>query len=127
MSQQNVEIVRRLYETWGRGDLDAVFAFYDPAIEWDMTHSYIPDMGVYRGHDGVREFFREWLAFFAEYYAEPEEFIDADESVVVSVRDAGRSKAKTVAGVEMPVYYSDLPRFWQVFRLRQGRVVRVEF
>jgi hypothetical protein len=54
-------------------------------------------------------------------------FIDADESVVVRCRDAGRSRANTVAGVETPAYYSEMPQFWQVFRLRLGRVVRVEF
>jgi ketosteroid isomerase-like protein len=127
MSKQNVEIVRRLYETWGRGDLKALYDLYDPDVEWDMTHSYVPDMGVYQGHDGVRVFFREWLAFFSEYHAEPEDFIDADESVVVRCRDVGRSRAKTIAGVETPAYYSEMPPFWQVFRLRHGRVVRVEF
>jgi uncharacterized protein len=127
MSRQNVEIVRQLYAMWGRGDLDALYNFYDPEVEWDMTHSDVPDMGVYRGHDGVRAFFREWWAFFSEYHAEPEEYIDAGESVVVRGKDAGRSRAKTVAGFETPAYYSEMPRFWQVFRLRHGRVVRVEF
>jgi len=118
MSQENVEVVRASWEAWSRGDMEALFEFYDPAVEWDMTHSNVPDMGVFHGHDGVREFFREWRAFFAEYYAEPEEFIDADESVVVRVRQGGRGRASTV-GVEMPGY-------WQLYRLRGGRAVRVE-
>jgi ketosteroid isomerase-like protein len=67
---------------------------------------------------GVREFFREWRAFFAEYHAEPEQFVGADESVMVRVRQEGRGRASTV-GVEMPAY-------WQVYRLRDGRAVRVE-
>jgi ketosteroid isomerase-like protein len=118
MSQENVEIVRASWEAWSRGDTDALFEFYDPAVEWDMTHSYVPDMGVFHGHDGIREFFREWRAFFAEYHAEPEQFIDADESVLVRVRQGGRGGGSTV-GVEMPAY-------WQVYRLRGGRAVRVE-
>ena len=126
MSQENVEIVRASWEAWSQGDIDALFDFYDPAIEWDMTHSLVPDMGVYHGHEGVREFFREWWAFFADYDAEPEEFIDADESVIVRGRHGGRGRASTVGGVEMPAYYAELPRFWQVYRLRGGRAVRVE-
>ncbi len=118
MSQDNVEIVRASWEAWGRGDMDALFEFYDPEVEWDTTHSNIPDMGVFHGHDGVRDFFRQWRAFFAEYYAEPEQFIGADESVIVRVRQGGRGRASTV-GVEMPSY-------WQVYWLRDGRAVRVE-
>jgi len=98
--------------------MDALFEFYDPEVEWDMTHSYVPDIGVFRGHDGIREFFREWRTFFAEYYAEPEQFIGAGENVIVRVRQGGRGRSSTV-GVEMPAY-------WQVYRLRGGHAMRVE-
>jgi ketosteroid isomerase-like protein len=94
-STDNVEIVRASWEAWSRGD-----------------------MGVFHGHDGIRDFFREWRTFLAEYYAEPEQFLGADDSVVVRVRQGGRGRARTV-GVEMPAY-------WQVYRLREGRGVRVE-
>ena len=101
MLRENVEIVRASWEAWSRGDTDALFEFYDPEVEWDMTHSLVADMGVYHGHDGVREFFREWRAFFAEYHAEPEQFIDADESVVVRVGHRGRGRTSLV-GVDVP-------------------------
>jgi ketosteroid isomerase-like protein len=52
MPQDNVEIVRASWEAWSRGDMDALFEFYDPGVEWDMTHSYVPDMGAFHGHDG---------------------------------------------------------------------------
>jgi ketosteroid isomerase-like protein len=118
MSEQNLEIVRASWDAWNRGDMNALFEFYDPEVEWDMSHSYVPDMGVFHGHEGIREFFREWGAFFAEYWAEPEEFVDADDAVVVRVRQRGRGRSSNV-GVEMPAY-------WQVYRLRDGRAVRVE-
>ena len=98
--------------------MDALFEFYAPEVEWDMSRSYVPDMGVFHGHDGIRAFFREWRAFFAEYWAEPEEFIDAGESVIVRIRQGGRGRSSTV-GVEMPSY-------WQLYRLNEGRAVRVE-
>ena len=118
MSQDNVEIVRASWEAWSRGDTAALFEFYDPEVEWDMTHSYVPDMGVFHGHEGIREFFREWRQFFAEYRAVPEQFIGADENVMVRVRQGGRGRVSSV-DVEMPA-------FWQVYRLREGRAVRVE-
>jgi ketosteroid isomerase-like protein len=118
VAHDNVEIVRASWEAWSRGDMDALFEFYDPDVEWDMSHSYVPDMGVFHGHEGIREFFREWRTFFAEYYAEPEQFVGAGENVMVRIRQGGRGRASTV-GVEMPAY-------WQVYRMRDGRAVRVE-
>lgn len=118
MSRENVEIVREAWDAWSRGDTAALFEFYDPEVEWDMSHSYVPDMGVFHGHEGIREFFGEWRAFFAEYWAEAQEFIEVGDSVIVRVHQGGRGRSSTV-GVEMPAY-------WQLYRLRDGRAVRVE-
>ena len=55
MSQENVDLVRRVYEAHGRGDFTAVFAAYDPEIEWHVLR--VAELGfdpVYVGHDGVR-------------------------------------------------------------------------
>jgi ketosteroid isomerase-like protein len=38
MSHANVELVHaawEAWEAWERGDMDAIFAFYDPEIVWD--------------------------------------------------------------------------------------------
>jgi ketosteroid isomerase-like protein len=118
MSRENVEIVREAWDAWSRGDTAALFEFYDPEVEWDMSHSYVPDMGVFHGHEGIREFFGEWRAFFAEYWAEAQEFIEVGDNVIVRVHQGGRGRSSTV-GVEMPAY-------WQLYRLRDGRAVRVE-
>jgi ketosteroid isomerase-like protein len=119
VSQENVEIVRAAWEAWERKDMDAVFAFYDPQIVWDQTHYGAAELlGVYHGHDGIRRFFREWLAPFQSYYAQPEEFIDAEDAVVVRIRQGGIGKRSGV-DVEMRPY-------WQVYRLREGKAVRIE-
>src|ERR671919_2952906 len=102
MAQDNVQIVRDSWEAWRRGDMAALFEFYDPDVEWDMTQSYVPGMGVYQGHDGIREFFREWRAFFAEHYAEPEQFVAADHDVMVRVRQGGRRGPGTAHAQEAP-------------------------
>jgi ketosteroid isomerase-like protein len=119
MSQANVELVRGSWEAWERGDMEAIFAFYDPAIVWDQTYAGTADMpSLYHGHDGIRRFFRDVLAPFESYYAHAEEFIDAGEAVVVRFRQGGRGK-QSGAEVEMQPY-------WLVYRLRNGRVVRIE-
>ena len=105
MSQENVEIVRGAWDAWGRGDMAALFDFYDPEVEWDMAHSYVPDMGVFHGHDGVRDLFRQWRDFFAEYYAEPEEFIDAGDCVIVRIKqrvEIYRERAEALEAAGLP-------------------------
>jgi ketosteroid isomerase-like protein len=75
MSQENVEIVRRSWEAWIRGDLDELFEAFDPAVEWDTrTFEGWPDPDVYRGHEGVRRFLEEWLASWERFEAGVENY-----------------------------------------------------
>ena len=37
MSEENVELVRRSVEAYGRGDTELFFEMFDPAIEWHGT------------------------------------------------------------------------------------------
>jgi ketosteroid isomerase-like protein len=50
MSQENVEIVRRVWEAWERRDTESVLGLYDPAIVWE-SHALAPLGGSYRGHE----------------------------------------------------------------------------
>ena len=62
MSEENIELVKRLLKMFARREHEAVFAFYDADIEWDATNfggdggAGVPDdlQGMYHGHDGVR-------------------------------------------------------------------------
>ena len=117
MSEQDIAIVKALWDAWDRRDTPGMFALYDEDVAWDMTRSNVPGMGVYRGHAGVRQFFEEWLGTFEEFYARPEEFVHAGDHVVVQVCQGGRGKGSGVE-VEMPVY-------WHAFWVRDGKVVRV--
>ena len=48
--------------------------------------------GTFRGHEGIRRFFEGQLAILEDLRAEPTEFIDAGEHVVVPFRLSGRAK-----------------------------------
>ena len=37
MSQENVELVRGIYDAVARRDSESVLALYDPEVEWDMS------------------------------------------------------------------------------------------
>jgi ketosteroid isomerase-like protein len=115
MSQENLEIVRRAWEATDRGDSEALFALYDPAIVW-QSH-YGPISGSYHGHEGVRQFFREWTDPLETFHARAEEFIDAGDCVVVDVRVWARGKG---SGVE-----AEMPQ-GHLCRVRDGLLIRIE-
>jgi hypothetical protein len=54
MSQENVEIVRRVIDARNRCDRDAAFAYAAPDIEFDYANSAGPWAGVYRGVEATR-------------------------------------------------------------------------
>jgi ketosteroid isomerase-like protein len=97
MSEENVEIVRGIIDAHEHGDFDAVFAKYDPEIEWHIDRvnpTLAPDFEpVYYGHEGIRAFWRMWFAAWEQADFEYEEFIDAGDSVVtiLSQRMHGRT------------------------------------
>jgi ketosteroid isomerase-like protein len=61
VSEENVQIIRRAWEAYLRGDMDALVSLWDPEVVWDLQHfRNWPESG-YHGVDGVRQFLTEWL------------------------------------------------------------------
>ena len=121
MSEGNVEIVRRLYEAVARGETGTVLGLYDPEVEWDASRSpYRALLGrdVYRGHEGLQQFFREYRDPWAGIEDKCEELIDAGERVISVVKSRARGKASG-ADVESSTYQAG------VWTLRQGKIVHV--
>ena len=52
----NVDLVRRLWSAFERGGIEAVLEIADPDVEWQP---YAGGGVVYRGHDGLRRYWRE--------------------------------------------------------------------
>ena len=89
MSQENVEVVRQAWEAFRRRDTEAALALYDAEVE---LHSAV-DGRVYRGLDGVRDFFRDWLAVWDDFSADVEEWVNAE--TMWSQSSAGRAVGST--------------------------------
>ena len=95
MSQQNVDLIRGIYDAFGAGDIPGVLGRMSPDIEWNEAESFTyADGNPYRGPDAILGgvFARlggEWDGFAAV----PEEFLDAGDSVVVLGRYRGTCKA----------------------------------
>jgi ketosteroid isomerase-like protein len=116
MSEENVEIIRRGWDAYARGDLDAMLAFFAE----DMVTVRDPnllDRGSYRGREGMLESLFEWAESFDEFNQFPVEHIDAGDKVVTRVR---QEAAGAQSGV--PVATDT----WFVFTLRDRKVVRFE-
>jgi ketosteroid isomerase-like protein len=120
MSQENVEIVRQLLEAFARRDHERAFDFYDLDIEWDATRiaETIPDLaGVYRGHAGVRTYWRRWLSAWSDLDFEVEDILDGGDEIVALIRNQHQWGRHSGIAVEMPPYAL-------VFTIRDGKVVR---
>jgi ketosteroid isomerase-like protein len=76
MSEENVEIVRRTYETTKSGDYDTTESYIRPEIEFH-TNGRSPEAGVYRGKEAVGEHKRGLFQQFESIRFELEELVDA--------------------------------------------------
>jgi hypothetical protein len=115
MSQENVEIVRRAYDAYGRDGLDGLMRYLHPEIEWTTTGPF-RESATYRGHEEVRRYLGARLDVFEDVPVEPQELIDAGARVVVVARMSGRGK-QSGAPVERTLA--------SVGSLRDGMLVRI--
>ena len=118
MSQANVEIMRRAYDAFNRGDLDLVVSeFWDRQIEW-QTSREDPDAATHRGREGVRRYVERWLDSFEGLHADVEEYTEAaGDRVFTWSRWTGRGRG---SGIDAEWWLAT------VFTLREGRVIRAE-
>jgi ketosteroid isomerase-like protein len=125
VSQENVELVRRLYaelasegstqEFEQRMSDDALGRLLDPEIEWVPVTESLLAVDSYHGFDGVRRFWGEFLSAWERYRVETLRFDDAGDQVAVVVHIVGRTHE-----LEVDETRSSL------LTVRDGRVVRVE-
>jgi ketosteroid isomerase-like protein len=114
MSQENVEALRRGFEALSSGDLPRMLTFIHPDFEVEIPSELSAEPDTYRGHDGLRRYFRTFEAEMDEIRFRPERFWDAGESVVVSMSLTAKGKATGIP-VEL--------RTGQVWTIRDGKAV----
>jgi hypothetical protein len=136
MSQENVEVVRRLYP----GDVDLVAALADrqaleaalgplvhPDFETVQVRGAVPVSGagaqdasrpVVSGLDGFVSGFGDWLSAWQSWVITATDYINVDENRVLVMLDV-RARSKTHQ-VEMPFEGANL------LTLRDGRLARLE-
>jgi ketosteroid isomerase-like protein len=114
VSQENLEIVRRVFVATSRGD--PALAEYDPHSEWDMTGVIgWAEKDVYRGPE-ILPFLQSWASSWRDWHFDVDEVRDAGEEVFVAIHEWARG-AETEVAVDQRRYFA--------VRVEQGRIVRV--
>ena len=112
MSGENVEIVKRAFEAYARGDLREATANYDDDVVFNPAEE-----APLQGRDAVLSYIQRWEEPWDDYELKAEEFLDAGECVIVTVHVTARGVA---SGVEVDA------RSHQVHTLRDGRLIRMD-
>jgi ketosteroid isomerase-like protein len=104
MSLENVEAFKRGLEAGNRDDVETLLEELDPEVEWHSAlHALMGgEQTVFRGHDGVREMFRDLNEAFDEIHIEISEIRDLGDRLVASGRTHARGEASG-ADVESPI------------------------
>jgi ketosteroid isomerase-like protein len=123
VSQENVEVVRRVYAAAPEiqiliregGDLAAhpwISLWHPECVLEEMAN--VPDAATYHGREGIVRYFRNaFQDVWDEWRFQPREIAEGSNGVFVAVDNSGRSK--TGVEVEMKIF--------QVFRFQDGMVV----
>jgi ketosteroid isomerase-like protein len=110
MSQENVEIVRRFFESYRPDDPVEALAYLAPDVVYEVGQE-VPA----RGRDEVAAMWERWRSSWGEIEMTPAEFIDAGDHVIVEVHYSGRGRG---SGIEFDALTYD------VYTVRDGLCVR---
>ena len=121
MSQENVEIVRQVWEALDDRlpeDVAGVLAeFFDPEIEWYDAPS-LPGAAVYRGHAALQRHIEDYLDAWADSRFEIAEIRSVGDRVLTRGRYVGVGRQSGITLEDNLVF--------GVYDLRRGRVLRVQ-
>jgi ketosteroid isomerase-like protein len=119
VSEEDVGLVRRLFERWARGDV-ATAEFFDTDVEF-VRHGGSGAVaglaGEWRGLDQLWAAVREYLQAWEDLRTGAERFVDLGDRVLILARQTGRGKGSGVP-VDHEVAF--------LATVRNGKIVRLE-
>jgi ketosteroid isomerase-like protein len=117
MSQENVDLVRGGYDDFNSGNVEGVLARLDSEVDWIEPGGGNSPAGTFTGPDSVgSDVFAKVPENFDEFTCTVEDARDEGDTVVTSVRFAGKSKS----GAELE---TQAEHVWEV---RDGKIARFE-
>ena len=110
MSQANVEVVRRLFDLYGRGDYAAAAECLAPDVVYEVGQE-LP----LTGREAVLGMWERWDSTWEELETTPEEFVDAGDEILVTVHYTARGRGSGIPYEE---------RLFDVYSFSDGECVR---
>lgn len=109
----NLEVLRAGIEMFNRGEIDATAELFDP----DVT-IYDPDGTgqTFRGHDGLRSLWAEWLENWEGYRMDAKEFIEEGDEIFVAGTQSARGRASEIEVIA---------HIFVLYRMRDGKVTEM--
>jgi ketosteroid isomerase-like protein len=114
VSADRAALLREAFGRAGRGEIDALLALCCDDVEW--TEQLLPDQRVYRGHEGVRQWFRDVWQVFAPGRIELIGFEESGDRGVTEV-------VVSATGVESGVAVS--LTVFHVIRFRDDKIAEI--
>jgi ketosteroid isomerase-like protein len=95
MNSDNVAIVKRVYDAFGRGDVPAVIGAFDPNIHWREAEGFIyADRNPYVGPEAVLQgVFMRLAGDWDDFKVQPEQISATAEGALTQGRYSGTCKA----------------------------------
>ena len=120
MSQENLEVVRRVTDVMDAEGFEAALPVFlkaaHPDVEWLEDPAW-PGSATYRGVEQIRQVILDRMGTL-DFDQQTEDLIDVDDKVVVLVRWVGRGKASGAQGeISMAM----------VWTVREQAITRIEF
>ena len=117
MSQENVEIVRSMYEAFNDGDGERALAYLHPEAELHQPPE-LPDSGAYYGLAEFQRGINLWLGEWESFRYEIEGLTDAGDKVLMEIRLWGIAKGSGVETERRDVFH--------LWTIRDGKAQRCE-
>jgi ketosteroid isomerase-like protein len=116
MSQENVEIVRRLMDAWNRQDLEGILALIDPEGEYVNAPTAV-EPGTRRGQDEFIAVLRTQWESLPGALQEIDRFHDRGDEIITEGR-VSRTMPGSDARISNPLLIS--------WKFRDGKLIRLE-
>jgi ketosteroid isomerase-like protein len=108
-----MDVIKAVYEAFSERDVEGVVACVDRDVEFSaVTGDHAGRTEPYRGHDGIRQYFRDVAEVWDELRIVPSDYRQDGDRILVTGRVTARSPSRIVAG----------STGW-IWRLREGLVV----
>ena len=116
MSQENVEVVRSLFDAYNAGDMESFAALHDSGVIWAALEGW-PEAETIVGREAcMRQYRRGRESFEVDTVESTTDFIAAGDRVVVRI-----AWSATGQGPEMTIEWTC------VYTIRKGKIFIIEF